>query len=462
MRIIAISTSIIIMALTSFILPTKLTAQVNIDSLNSTVINKPFGHSLLQITTLNIAVNRFDAWVLKADWARVNPDSWWANIKGGFKSDSDSFGTNLFGHPYHGSMFYNIARANGYNFAAACSFTLGGTLLWEYFGETEPPSEIDLSTTFLGGILLGEITNRLSIALLKPPFKKKKGTWRKSAAAIVNPIAFLNSTLADPSREASDEPKIYNQLILGHSFPINSVRGVYNTNRTYINYSLIYGDLFEEKAKYYQPFDFFVIRSWLKIAIDSEEDDILVNFTAHAPIFIKYINNTALFSISQHFDYLNNQIFKIGALSVSADYSQKVKWHQNELLFATKLGLILFGSSKSEVVDFIYQTNASTFDRDYIYGRGFMYELEGLLLLKNGSRIITNYNNWLIYTRHDAKGWERSSVIQLSYLHPIYQNLSLGFDIYYYSRKADYKNFEQFRNLTDRFLDIKILSSIVF
>ncbi|MCG6961018.1 DUF3943 domain-containing protein, partial [bacterium BMS3Abin03] len=56
-------------------------------------------------------------WENPADnWAKVSFDTWWRNISHGWEYDGDNFETNNFAHPYHGALFFNAGRTNGYDF----------------------------------------------------------------------------------------------------------------------------------------------------------------------------------------------------------------------------------------------------------------------------------------------------------------------------------------------------------
>ena len=76
--------------------------------------------------------------------------------------DQDGFHTNMWGHPFQGSIYYNAARENGFNFWDSAPFVALGDFGWEYLIETEPPAYNDMSNTFFGGMSRGEMTHRLS------------------------------------------------------------------------------------------------------------------------------------------------------------------------------------------------------------------------------------------------------------------------------------------------------------
>ena len=84
------------------------------------------------------------------------------NLKFPWQWDNNKFNNNQFAHPYHGSLYFNAGRANGYNFWESTPWAFGGSLMWELFGEVWAPSPNDLANTTLGGITLGEMLFRFS------------------------------------------------------------------------------------------------------------------------------------------------------------------------------------------------------------------------------------------------------------------------------------------------------------
>src|SRR5690606_17077309 len=70
--------------------------------------------------------------------------------------DDNQFTTNQIDHPYHGQLYFNAFRSNGYNFYQSSLATLAGSYIWETAGETQHPSINDLINTSFGGVILGE------------------------------------------------------------------------------------------------------------------------------------------------------------------------------------------------------------------------------------------------------------------------------------------------------------------
>lgn len=58
----------------------------------------------LETFGLNMLVWSFDRYIVKEDWAYINGHTIKSNFKKGPVWDTDQFTTNLFSHPYHGSL----------------------------------------------------------------------------------------------------------------------------------------------------------------------------------------------------------------------------------------------------------------------------------------------------------------------------------------------------------------------
>ena len=71
----------------------------------------------LETFGLNMLVWGFDRYLVKEDWAYINGHTIKSNFKKGPVWDTDQFTTNLFSHPYHGSLYFNAARSNGMTYS---------------------------------------------------------------------------------------------------------------------------------------------------------------------------------------------------------------------------------------------------------------------------------------------------------------------------------------------------------
>ena len=67
----------------------------------------PVWRPLAEVFAVNVGVWAFDRFVLDSDFSQISPKTMWHNIRHGFVWDNDKFSTNLFAHPYHGSLYFN-------------------------------------------------------------------------------------------------------------------------------------------------------------------------------------------------------------------------------------------------------------------------------------------------------------------------------------------------------------------
>jgi hypothetical protein len=141
------------------------------------------------------------------NWAKVDPDTWWRNISKGYEYDTDNFVANHVGHPYHGALFFNAGRVNGYDFYESAAFSLGGSVVWEFFGETYRPSFNDWIYTGLGGANLGEILYRLSTMITDNTATGGRRVWQEIGGAIVNPVRGFNRLITGETARNFPNPE---------------------------------------------------------------------------------------------------------------------------------------------------------------------------------------------------------------------------------------------------------------
>lgn len=140
---------------------------------------------------INMGVWAFDRYIRKADFAYIDFHTIKDNIKHGFVWDNDAMGTNMFMYPYHGSLYFNSARSNGYNYWQSGLYAFGGSFMWEMFMENEYPSTNDIIATPIGGMALGEVFYRAFDLILDD---RKTGASRfglEFASFVVSPMRGL-------------------------------------------------------------------------------------------------------------------------------------------------------------------------------------------------------------------------------------------------------------------------------
>ena len=204
----------------------------------------------------------FRTWEDPADnWANVSSKTWWSNLQNGFEYDGDNFLTNNFSHPYHGAMFFNAGRTNGYDFWESSAFSLAGSAVWEFFGETFRPSFNDWIYTGVGGANLGEIFYRLSSMVTDNRASGSERVWSEIWGSLLNPVRGFNRAITGEMGQNFDNPawsRPEDFLITfdggtrsidkdgDEKYTSKEVEGLFTLN-------LAYGNRFKAK----KPFDFF-------------------------------------------------------------------------------------------------------------------------------------------------------------------------------------------------------------
>jgi len=172
--------------------------------------------------------------------------------------DADGFQTNMWGHPFQGSLYFNAARENGFSFWESAPFVAAGDLGWEYLMEAEPPAYNDMSNTFFGGLSRGEMTHRLSMAIRDNHAHGWEKFWRELGAGIVNPVGFLDRAIfGDMWKEADNPPdRLPSKLFLMADGGYQRGRETAeHPDQGYVAVTMRYNDPHEVPIK--KPFDYF-------------------------------------------------------------------------------------------------------------------------------------------------------------------------------------------------------------
>lgn len=150
--------------------------------------HKAFWRASAETAGMNLSLWAFDRYVLKGHYAYISWSTIKKNFRHGFEWDNDHLSTNMFAHPYNGSIFYNAGRSNGFNFWQSELFAIGGSAMWEMFMECEYPSTNDIIATPIGGAALGEVLYRTSDVVLDDRTAGGERFGRELAAFIINPM----------------------------------------------------------------------------------------------------------------------------------------------------------------------------------------------------------------------------------------------------------------------------------
>jgi len=388
----------------------------------------------LRVTTTNAFNWALARYFFNYDWARISTDTWKENLKHGFKWDDDRFGVNFIGHPHTGNYYFNVARSNGYNYIQSLPFVIGGSLMWEYFGENVPPSRNDIINTPLSGSMLGEMFYRITSNILDDRKKGSQRFLREALVALINPTRSLNRlTQGKLSRVTPHE--VYQKeplnIILNtgiHKVNANNKFGTGSTNAI-INMQLDYGDPFEVRKS--KPMDHFRLRLESRYGDDQKLIDNVIGYGLLAGTNISNDNYGMLIGAFQHFDYWNNKIFELGSLGFGPGIITRIRLGNSVQLYSSLhiAGVPLAGNSSRSAPD------TSEF-RDYPFGGGFEGRIEETLNLSKWVSLgLTAYYYW-IYHYEGIEGKSKIGIIKPRISVKLFRNLHIGMEhqVYYDNR----------------------------
>ncbi|MDR3716397.1 MAG: DUF3943 domain-containing protein [Puia sp.] len=276
-----------------------------------TLPRKRFGRAAGELMLAEITPWLFDRYLRNEDYAHISFQTLGYNIKpSSWTWDNDPFVTNQFGHPYHGSLFFNAFRENGYSFWQAAPAAFAGSYLWETVAENQPPAPNDFINTGFGGIMLGEMSYRLANKIVN---NNSRGFGRQVSevvALLINPVNGLNRILegkwgrpaGDPARR--DTSEIVTEFDMGvRKFKVDNRDGSFGW---YGHVKLLYGTPFEN---YKTPFSHMYLNAEL-----GKDDSSFVNLiSVYGSLSGWMLHSTEtdrhLLLLTANYDFIRNEAF---------------------------------------------------------------------------------------------------------------------------------------------------------
>ena len=377
---------------------------------------KRYWQAAAEATGINVGVQLFDRYALNSDFAQTTLNSLKRNFTDGMVWDNDFFITNLFAHPYHGNLYFNAARSNGLSFWESAPYALGGSLMWEFLGETEPPAINDIIATTCGGIAIGEMTHRLSRTVLDDRDRGGSRFLREAAATIINPIQGLHRIFSgDAWRVRRDHYRYhdFSKIPVDMSFSVGwryladngaLFRGIH---APYVNITLMYGTPVDGE-RHTTPYDFFDLE--MNAAFGGGQPFVntlnIVGRLWSTPILDKK-DMAGEFGIYQHFNYYDAKPIEDGSELTPYRISEAAGFGPGFILSLPQTGAmtkleqrifmsgILLGGTKSDYFNVI--------ERDYNMGSGFSVKSKTQIEFGKFGRFMLNAKYFRIYT---WKGYE--------------------------------------------------------
>ena len=378
--------------------------------------HKAFWRASAEVVGMNLGLWAFDRYIQKGEFAYISWETIKENFKHGFEWDNDHLSTNMFAHPYNGSLFYNAGRSNGYNFWQSSLFALGGSAMWEMFMEKEYPSTNDIIATPIGGAAIGEVLYRTSDLLIDDRSTGAERFGREFAGFIISPMrGFTRIVTGRAWQRRATSGKRFGIPPVRMSFSLGTrvlfFRNEEDFTRAGITgrINIEYGEKFEEKTNH--PYDYFTFLLDLDII---KTQPLLSRLEIQGRLLSRELLETRNSNISlglyQHFDYFDSDTIS----------SYVNKWALDACLVPYKFGtpasvgggaLGQYRGNGLWQIDGYAHVNAiilggilsdfyRNYHRNYNWGMGFS--------LKGGFRFI--YPRWRLTSGADARFYRLYSI----------------------------------------------------
>lgn len=276
---------------------------------------KHFWRATAEVMGFNVALWGFDRFIQHGDFSYINFRTVEENLSHGYNWDNDKLGTNTFLHPYTGNLYFNAARANGFNFWQSEVFSMFGSAMWETFMECEYPSTNDVIATPIGGAVIGETLFRSSDAVLDDRTTGWERFGREAAAFVISPMRGINRIITGQAwRVRSTTGRLFGRpnVAVRISAGVKALEFQGRIGDTHVGFAsqidVEYGDRFEESSK---PYDYFTVKAELQAM---REQPLLSEIEIKGRLLDREIMKSskafASVGLYQHFDFYDSDTIK--------------------------------------------------------------------------------------------------------------------------------------------------------
>ncbi len=419
-------------------------------------VKPSWGWAMGEMVAINLGASGFNEYVRNANFNQISPRSWWENLHEGFHYDDNEFRTNQYIHPFNGSTYYNSGRANGLNFWRSSIVGITGAFVWEAFGETHPMSWNDQLNTSLGGIAVGEMSYRVSSLVLDNTATGAGRTWREIGAFLIDPVRGFNRLLSGKSSRVHDNPVDpidwrpigqRNVVALGARI-IGEGESISENTEThgFLELTHAHGSIFENDRR--GPFDYFDLNAQINFGDKVPLGKALIRGNLWSTPLGESSSPNHVFSIAQHFDYINSNAYEFGAQSFGPSLDSRFG-DPNGLRLATRVDLLwtVIGAVNSDYA-FLAEVEDRERFREYDYGPGGGARLGASIGFSRKATLDLYYaleylavRNGSVYSTDDFDGSDADHVIQAAsarLLVPFRSQASIGADATVFLRNSDY------------------------
>ncbi len=405
---------------------------------------KPLWVPIVESVGLNLALGAFN-YLMGSEFAKIGFSTIKHNHEIGWTTDAGAFLTNMFAHPFHGSIYYNLARSSGYNYWTSLGVGAIGSWQWEFFMENEPPAFNDWIMTSYGGSMLGEMFYRFSNLIIDESATGSERFWRELGAGIFNTGRLFNRLIDGRTSRVTNEKLYEKQLFLGElALGGNNVADGTNFENGQKNMmfsiDLAYGKLFDRRSTF-KPFDYFRFNFALNFGgVQPLIGEFRINNTFYGKATGQHDGGRFIWGIFGHYDFVSNNVYEVGGVSTSLGIGYRTPPRKSvQFIGLLHAGIILMGGANSDYSE-EYKVSFLDSARTYNMGPGAMTKLEAFLRFPFGALSVA-YSFWWIHTWDGAPGDEYIGMLAPKLRIHIYKRWFVGLEYLLYHRVGAYDDF---------------------
>lgn len=415
-----------------------LAAQSASDSTPFCCDRKRFGTAAAEMAALEVVPWYFNLYFSDDSTAVLSPASWWRNIEQGFEWDVDNFRTNMFMHPVHGHLYFNVARANGYDFWESAAFPWIGSFLFEFFGERNRPAINDWISTSASGVVIGESLFRASRLILDNRATGFERAWRELSAFLINPSGGINRLFRGEMSRVGPNPADRFPAGFGYLAKLG-FRAVGEGNLDIENDGLAaFGELHvqygDPSRPFERPFDDFL----LALQLNSKDSELFgrlqVEGSLHRADLQRTENTTNQFSVTLHYDYINNETYEVGGQSIGLGVISRFR-------LAEPWSIATRGQVVGSLIAGVGSEYADLTGRSYDFGSGAGLRLYGMLFRDRAPILEAFYVGSWVHSLNGASGNHLIHFSSLAGYLPIRPPFGLGAEVILAVRNSYYRDF---------------------
>lgn len=366
------------------------------------------------------------------------------NFETGFVYDDNTFKTNFFGHPFHGSMYMGAARGAGLSFWESLPYPWFGSFMWEFTSERHLPAPNDWIATSWGGTIIGEALFRLANEVFDDSLSGGARFWSELGGTVVSPMYGLQRLTS--GRSTSDGPPPRRRHRLDADFLVGASRVRLNTMTDedkfdpglLIGLDLEYGDLLPKRDEsHIDPFEFFELSAGFNLSRGEAGGSHLF---IEAPMYgwNTYLSDPEgahpdnnVFAITQFFDFQGANVVQFGGAGLGiGDYLVWRLSHDLRYRINANLQVAFLSGATSPFT-------AAT-GRTYNFTVGGTADLVSRLDSKQLGELRLRARQYLTTVIDGEDGNELTGYFRFSYELPTFHGWGLGVASTLVNRRGDY------------------------